>query len=254
METNPQTGRLPLFYSAPVPLNSEKHADITVAPSPTGFRFAASARNILLASSEFYDAGRSYPIVFSESFDNTLLPVALMGLEEGENLFVGKEGEWLGGYIPAYVRRYPFITTDGTEGQTTVCFDEDFDGFNQEGGIPLFENGEPAAKTLEIQAFLQDYLLQMEQTRQFGAMLLLNGLVKRIDIQANLGDGRTVSMNGLLVVDEEKLAQLSDDEALKLFRSGTLALIHAHLLSLRNIDTLVARKVTDSEGREDQES
>lgn len=253
MESN-NPSRNPLFYSTPVPLNSEAHGGFTISPSPNGYLFAASAQTVLLATAEFYDAGRTYPIVFSESFDQTLFPVALMGLEEGENLFVGQVGEWLGGYTPAYIRRYPFITTDGTEGQTTICFDEDFDGFNLEGGIPLFEDGEPTAKTVEIQSFLQDYLIQMQQTRQFGAMLLLNGLIKRVDIKANLDDGRTFPLNGLLVVDEEKLAQLPDEEVLKLFRSGALALIHAHLLSLRNINALIARKATDSEGSENQGS
>ncbi|MEI8033707.1 MAG: SapC family protein [Chlorobiaceae bacterium] len=242
-----ETQNLPVFYRNPVPLNKETHASLTVGPSPEGYRFAASARTVLLAAVEFFDAGRQFPIIFSATPDGKILPVALMGLEENENLFIDAKGTWLAQYIPAYIRRYPFITTDGSEGQTTVCIDQDFDGFNRKGGVPLFKKGEPTAKTQEIQAFLQDYLLQVNQTELFGAMLLQNGLLRQIDAQANMNDGHTYPLNGMLVVDEQKLADLPDFEVVSLFRSGALAQIHAHLLSLRNLDVLIERKSKKTE-------
>jgi len=233
---------MPLFYQNPVALNKEAHADMTVSPSPTGYRFAASTRAIMIAAVEFFDAGRQFPIIFSASADGAIFPVALLGLEENENLFVDSEGTWIAQYIPAYLRRYPFITTDGAEGQTTVCFDQSFDGFNLEGGLPLFEDGEPTEKTREIQAFLQDYLVQIRQTREFGAMLLKEGLLKQIDAQANMESGKSYALNGMLVVDEQKLTQLADADLVKLFRNGSLALVYAHLLSLRNFNTLISLK------------
>ena len=232
----------PVFYQNPIPLNKELHAELTVAPSPDGYMFAASARTVILAAVEFFDAGRQFPIIFSLTSEGSILPVALMGLEENENLFVDEEGAWLAHYIPAYIRRYPFITTDGTEGQTTVCIDSEFNGFNQHGGLPLFEDGEPTVKTQEVQAFLQDYLIQLKKTEEFGAVLLHHSLLRQIDAQANLNDGRSYALNGMLVVDEQKLAQLPDVDIVNLFRSGMLALIHAHLLSLRNLDSLIERK------------
>jgi len=233
---------LPLFYQNPVALNKEAHADLTVSPSPEGYRFAASTRAIMVATVEFFDAGRQFPIIFSASADGTIFPVALLGLEENENLFVDVKGVWTAQYVPAYVRRYPFITTDGADGQTTVCFDEAFDGFNLEGGFPLFEDGEPTEKTREIQAFLQDYLVQLQQTREFGAMLLKEGLLKQIDAQANMESGKSYALNGMLVVDEQKLNQMADVDLVKLFRNGSLALLYAHLLSLRNFTTLINLK------------
>ena len=233
---------LPVFYRNPVPLNIETHASLTISPSTNGFRFASSARTILLASIEFFDAAHQFPIIFSSTPDGHILPVALMGLEENENLFVDEKGSWLGQYIPAYIRRYPFITTDGSDGQSIVCIDEDFDGFNLEDGLPLFEDGKPTPKTQEIQAFLQDYLLQIQQTEQFGAMLLQNGLLRQIDAQANMNNGRMYPLNGMLVVDEQKMTQLSDSVIVNLFRTGALALLHAHLFSLRNLNALIERK------------
>ena len=233
---------LPIFYRNPVPLNKEVHASLTVSPSPDGFRFASSTRTVILATAEFFDAAHQFPIIFSSAPDGHILPVALMGLEENENLFVGRDGVWLGQYIPAYVRRYPFITTDGSDGQSMVCIDEDFDGFNLENGLSLFEDGEPTSKAKEIQAFLQDYLVQMLQTEQFSAMLLQNGLLRQIDVQANMNNHRSYPLNGMLVVDEEKMTQLPDSDIVTLFRSGAMALIHAHLFSLRNLNALIERK------------
>lgn len=233
---------LPTLYRSAVPLNSEIHAELTIGPSPQGFIFAASAQSVLLAGVEFFDAGRHYPIVFSATPDGRVLPQALLGLEAGENLFVDAAGAWTASYILAYIRRYPFITTDEVEGRLTVCFDEQFDGFNREGGQPLFADGQPTARMQEIQALLQDYLQQLSQTEQLGATLAQAGLLRQIDLNANLADGRSLTVNGLLVVDEQKLSQLPDLQIVQLFRSGMLAQITAHLLSLRNIDRLIELK------------
>jgi len=243
----PESASSPL-YSQVVSLNSETHAAFTIAPSPEGYRFAKTLQSVLLTSAEFFEAGRQFPIVFTVDASNSIVPVALLGLEQQENLFVDQEGQWQGSYIPAYLRRYPFITTDGAEGQITVCLDEAFDGFNQEGGLPLFEDGEPTQKLKEIQAFLQDYLAQSQNTRQFGAMLSQAGLLRQMDAQANLADGRSFSLQGIMVVDEQKLSQLPDIEIVRLFRSGMLAQIHAHLLSLRNLGHLLELKGKELSG------
>ena len=84
--------------------------------------------------------------------------------------------------------------------------------------------------------------MQSQNTKQFGTMLAQAGLLRQIDAQANLGDGRSYSLQGMLVIDEQKLNQLADLEIVRLFRSGMLAQIHAHLLSLRNLGFLMDLK------------
>lgn len=235
------SSNLPQFYQKPVMLNRDDHAGMTVSPSPAGLSFAAQAQTVPLASVEFFDAGRQLPVIFIQTNDHRIVPLALLGLEQGENLFIDSSGNWDGQYVPAYIRRYPFITVE-QEGQTAVCFDEAFDGFNLPGGTELFENGEPSAKTKEIIAFLEDYNSRMQQTEQLGSMLAQSGLLRQIDAKATLHDGRNYELGGMLVVDEQKLAQLPDNDIVRLFRSGALALIHVHLLSIRNLAGLVDRK------------
>lgn len=231
-----------MMYSKPVALNRDLHSALTVSPSPTGYRFASDVLTVMLAASEFFDAGRIYPIIFSVNRDTDVVPLALMGLEERENLFVSDDGAWDATYIPAYFRRYPFVTMEDNEGKMLVCFDEAYDGLNLEGGSPLFRDGEVTEKTKEIQAFLQDFFQQMKQTGAFCRILQEKGLLRQISAQASLVDGRRYALNDMFVVDEQKLAGLPDDEVVSMFRSGMLALIHAHLLSLRNLGILVERK------------
>ena len=237
-----EKGNLPQFYILPVVLNRDVHAALTISESPARFTFAARAQTVVIASVEFFDACRQFPVIFTRTDDGRIVPLALMGLEIDENLFVDDAGNWLGAYIPAYIRRYPFITTDGADGQAVVCFDEAFDGFNREGGTPLFENGGPSPKMKEVIGFLDDYFIRMKETEQLGAFLAENGLLRQIDAQANLDDGRSYALNGMLVVDEPRLAQLPDADIVQLFRSGLLGLIQAHLISLRNLGVLIDRK------------
>lgn len=231
-----------MMYSTPVALNRDRHAALTLGPSPTGYQFASKVLSVLLSASEFFEAARIYPIIFTVNSDKGVKALALLGLEDGENLFVNEDGKWDAQYIPAYFRRYPFVTSDDQDGKMFICFDESYDGFDIEGGVPLFENGEPTAKTKEIQSFLQDYFVEIQRTAQAGAMLLEKGLLKQISAQANLVSGQKYTLSDMYVVDEQKLASLSDEDVLSMFRSGMLALVNAHLLSLRNLASLVERK------------
>jgi len=233
---------LPQFYRQPVLVDRERHADMTISESPSRYAFAAKAHTVVMAGVEFFDACRQFPIIFAPTTGGRIAPLALMGLEQGENLFVDKRGEWLGAYIPAYVRRYPFITTDSADGQMAICFDAAFDGFDREGGTALFIKNEPAPKMKEIVAFLEDYYRRMKETEGFCAALAEGGLLRQIDARANLADGRIFILNGMLVVDEQKLAKLPDTDIVRLVRSGAMALITAHLVSLRNLGVLIDRK------------
>ena len=243
---------LPQFYLNPVVLDADLHKGLGISPSPRGYSFAAQAQTVILAGAEFFEAGREFPIIFIQTDNGRMLPVALLGLEREENLFVDRQGDWQGSYIPAYVRRYPFINTEG--GVMAVCFDEFFDGFNAPESVPLFQEGGPSQKLKEIAEFLKDYYLQMTRTEEMGAMLVQAGLLKQIDAQVNLKDGRSFGLNGMLVVDEQRLNMLPDLDLVRLFRSGMLALIHAHLLSLKSFGALMDRKARGADATTPQEA
>ena len=111
-----------LFYQQIVPLNDQTHARVRMKPLDH-FRFALRTNSVPILAGEFAECARCYPIVFATG-EGGLVPMALLGLREAENLFVSAEGKWLVPYVPAFVRRYPFVAARGSNGQVVVCFDE----------------------------------------------------------------------------------------------------------------------------------
>ncbi len=231
-----------LFYGNPVPLNSERHRNLKIAPSKDGFSFATKTNSVPLMGVEFMEAAKEYPVVFA-STGGSFVPVALVGLRNEENLFVDAEGKWDARYVPAFARRYPFVLAQGgPEGSLTVCIDETFPGFNADTGEALFEiNGEQSARLKEIVAFLNDFHGQAQRTEQFVQRLQQQGLLVELTARARMSDGREMTMAGLFAIDEAKLLQLDDAVALEMFRSGEMALAYSHLVSLSNVQRLVDR-------------
>ncbi len=230
-----------LFYDNPVALNKVEHKDTKIMPLVNSFKFAAKTNSVIVAGVEFTEAAKEYTIVFTRSGEH-IIPVALLGLRNEENLFVGEDGNWDGKYIPAFVRRYPFAFAEtGTEGQRVVCLDDSYEGFSKEEGEPLFDGEEATPILQQALDFLDEYQKQYQRTEQFVARLEENDLLMNLDAKIDMNDGAQFSLTGLLAIDEKKLLQLSDEKAMELFRSGELAWVYIHLMSLSSMGQLVQR-------------
>ena len=230
----------PLFYQEPTALNREAHSKMLVGKSPNGFAYAGKTHSVILAPVEFFEACKEYPIIFSKTEDGTMVPVALVGLRTGENLFVDAEGAWTGRYIPAYVRRYPFILSETTSNDLTVCFDAAYDGIAVEGGERIFtKEGAYTDYMKQTMELLRNFHVQFKAGAAFGAKLAELDLFKPMDALVELKDGRKYALNGFFVVDEQKLQTISDEDVAGLFKPGYLALVYAHLMSLSTFSGLV---------------
>jgi SapC len=228
-----------MFYEKPVPLNREVHKNFKISPSGD-FRFSAKTNSIALTGIEFIEACKEYPIVFAKVSDAITVPVALLSLRNDENLFVNSKGEWDARYIPAFVRRYPFVLaeTDGT--QFTVCIDEAFPGLNERDGQALFD--EKGGNTPFLQSaldFMNNYQAQFKLTEDFVRKLKDLDLLIEISAKAELAGGGNYLMKGVTIVDEQKLLKIDPKDADELFRSGRMGWIYAHLMSLSNMSRLL---------------
>lgn len=231
-----------VYYEKPVALDREKHRRLKVRPTGS-FAFAAKANSLYLAGVEFNEACKEFAIVFTRVGGGRTVPVAMLGLRSRENLFVDAEGRWDAGYIPAFVRRYPFVLAE-LPGRTdmAVCVDEAFAGLNSTEGEALFDGaGQDTQFLKNALDFLGRYQAEYRRTEAFCQRLEQAGLLVEMNAKADLTDGRSFTINGLLIVDEQKLLALPDATALALFRSGELHLISMHLLSLSNMQKLVDR-------------
>lgn len=231
-----------LFYEKIVPLNRDLHRNWRLRASESKARFAANTHYVPVAGTEFYQAARDYPLLFPKEGGNG--PIALLGLREGENLFLQADGAWLEGvYIPAFVRRYPFILARGDEENArTVCIDTEFAGFGEKDGKALFdEEGKDTDYLKGVIEFLNRYATDMELTNAFLQKLEELGLLVERNLRVTDSRGRNFHLNEFRIVDEGKLAQLDDATLGELHRKGWLGWIYAHLISIGNVNQLPVR-------------
>jgi hypothetical protein len=150
---------------------------------------------------------------------------------------VSSAGEWQGKYVPAFLRRYPFVFSSRDEGKTfTLCIDEGFPGFNHDGrGQRLFgDDNKPTPYVDNVLKFLQQYQLEFNRTQAFCGKLKELNLLEPMQAQVSLGSGEKRLLTGFSAVDRARLKTLSSTVLAELARSDELELIYAHLLSMRN--------------------
>lgn len=234
-----------LFYENIVPLNRERHKSLRLKGANGDCSFAARSTFVPLAGTEFVHAARNYPILFSGAGEQ-LTCVALLGLSENQNLFVGDDKRWAGGhYLPAFIRHYPFVLAHGNDkdkDSLTVCFDSAYEGMNEEEGQPLFtEEGKDSELLTNTISFLQLFQQEMLRTRAFMEKLQELELLRQRDLQVSSPDKGSYLVKDFQIIDEERLASLSDEQFLELRTEGYLPWIYAHLVSLGNTANLHSR-------------
>jgi hypothetical protein len=240
-----------LFYERPVPLNRTEHKDLRMKAVPN-VKFAMNAHSVPLTGVEFGVAARDLLIVFAGSSLADAGPVALLGLRQNENLFVDANGQWAPDtYIPAFVRRYPFVLAEKPEAKEgddfTVFLDEQYEGFNASEGERLFkEDGTDSEMLARAVGFLGDFQQNVARTKWFMEQLQKHDLLepRNVQLQKEGKDGqqgKSINLNGLFVVNEEKLRKLDEKTTQEFLREGVFGWIYAHLLSLANIDRLAQR-------------
>jgi hypothetical protein len=228
-----------MFYERVVSLSDQSHAGLKVRQA-SSFAYAARTNSVPALASEVFECAREYPIVFAHG-ESGALPAVLLGLRDGENLFVDAKGKWDARYVPAFVRRYPFVPAKGSQGDLLVCIDEASACFSTEEGEALFAEGKPTPQLEHAIKFLREFHQAAMATEQLGRRIEDLGLLRQADSVAQLADGTRVRLNGLNVIDEAKLRELNHDAVQELFANGGLRMIYAHLLSLGNLAGLVDR-------------
>jgi hypothetical protein len=145
--------------------------------------------------------------------------------------------------VPAYVRRYPFMSAHTSPDEIAVCIDEACAAFGQGEGVPLFDaGGEPSPMLKQVINLLREYERQAQVTRTFVKRLEQAGLLTQTGVRVDLA-GRTLSLNGFWIVDEARFRALPAGTLAEWFETGEIGLIHAHLLSIGNLLELLHRGV-----------
>jgi hypothetical protein len=234
-----------LFYSQPEPLAPELHGKLGVKRMDGPFKFAAKGHAVPLTVGEFQLAAVSGPIIF---VGDDKLPLAVMGLNSGENLFIREDGAFEPGvYVPAYIRRYPFVFADDkAQKQMVLCVDRAADFVVEGGDMPFFDDkGQPSEYTKSCIEFCNNFEMERQRTQSFVQLLKDLDLFepRTATFTPNNPDGTTgqpQTIAEFFAISEEKLAKIPAEKLAELRDNGALPQIYAHLLSLVGWDRLIA--------------
>jgi hypothetical protein len=227
----------PLFYRKPWPLDAKRHADKKLRRDGS-FAFAASSNSVLLTVGEFAAATPHFPIVFTMA--DPPMPVALLGVAGNTNQLVDANGRWRAKtYIPAYVRRYPFVFMDDRErNRFTLCIDEGSDWLTDGEGEPLYVDGKPGPVVEQALKFCSDFQNFYAITRDFGAALQRENLLIERRAEFRTAAGKQSALSGFRIIDEQALQKLSDATFLDWRKRSWVPLLYAHLFSLTKLGDL----------------
>jgi len=219
-------------------ITKDEHKEFGVA-NVEGFSHAKNLTSSMITMSEYYQSCKNYPIVFAKNEEEGWFSVALLGLEK-ENKFLNEDGTWKEDcYIPAYVRRYPFIYIKN-EDDLLLGFDADHKVSKEEAGDRYFFDEEE--KTTEFVGNVLTFMNQVQnlskETQEFIETLNELDLLEASNITGKNAEGKELSITGFWVLKEEKLNELTQKNKTMLCKKSYMQPITAHLISLSNIQRL----------------
>jgi SapC. len=233
-----------LIYENIKPLTQRDHGEMSLKRT-NDVSFARETNAIPLVGSEFLPASEEYPIVFTRTNEG-IVPTAIVGIRDRENAYVTADGKWDARYIPAFVRRYPFVFGTDEKAETfTLMIDEAYPGLNKDGeGEKLFDGeGKLGSFVQQTVEFLKEYQMMYVRTREFGDRLDKLGLLDPVEVKTPLPNDPERKINGFFLVNREKLKALKGEQLETLLKNDELELIFMQMISLRNIDKVVERVV-----------
>ncbi|HEY2481233.1 MAG TPA: SapC family protein [Caulobacteraceae bacterium] len=235
-----------LFYSKPEPLSAEAHAKMGVRRIDHPYAFAASSHVVPLTVTEFPQAALSCPIVFA---GERYQPLAVMGVNASQNIYIRDDGQFEPGvYIPAYVRRYPFVlAADDTREKLVVCIDRAAPMLGDLPDVAFFDSaGQPTDYTKNCIEFCNNFEIELRRTEAFVTTLRELDLfeTKTATFTPSNPDGSAAGPPQMVAeyyaVSDEKVKALPDDKIRELLTTGALPQIYAHLTSLVGWDRLIS--------------
>lgn len=230
-------------------LSSEAHAHLRVIAQP-GAQFGDAVMQVMAFPFEFRNLQSYYPIFFQVDREDQFYPIALLGFEDGENLFL--EGDhWDAGYIPAMRRREPFlIGVNGAAGQNAqagqarmLSIDRSSPRISTTEGERLFSELGVQTEYLDAQADLLEALHDgLSHCQGFARTLKERDLIESVTIDVTLSNGLRSQLIGLSAIDEARVRDLSAQALGELNEQGYLMPLYMVIASMSNVPKLMARK------------
>lgn len=206
-------------------------------------KFAATQPIIGLVTQELPVAMLEMPIGFIKT-KSIYSPIGILGLQSESNLFISKEGKWIGRYLPALLRSYPFLLAEdeSKEDSYILCVDEDSGLLTDDNKeLPFYaEDGSLGSRVKTLLELLYQVNRNRVSTLKSCKLLDTYGLIKPWPLVIKHDEGEH-DVEGFYAVDETALNELDGSAFLELRKSGALHLAYCQLLSMQNIKVLIQR-------------
>ena len=233
-----------LIYETAVPVSAGRHGSHSIVFGGD-YAFSAAVNAVPLMAVEILRAVTEYAVVFVAAGED-VMPAVVLGVKGEQNLYLGPDGQWNAKYIPAFIRRYPFVFSASEDNATlTLCVDEQYPGLNTEGrGQRLFaDDGQPSPYVNQVLEFLKEYQAQFVRTQVLGKRLKELDLLEPMQAKVTTPNGATLSLNGFMATNRDKLRALSPEQLATLARTDELELLYLHLYSMRNFNDVKDRLI-----------
>jgi hypothetical protein len=206
------------------------------------FSYAKNLMNAPITVTEFFEACKNYPILFTKDKDENWFASIMLGYKENENIFIDDKGAWDKlHYIPAFVRRYPFIFVEQKNNdELIVALNKDSLSIDKKDeSRKLFnDKGENTEFLNNVISFLNQFYVDSMATKEFVKQLDEWELLEEKIATVITPNQEQFNINGLYIVNEEKLKHLSKKKKDEICNKNAIPLITAHLISLSNIQKL----------------
>jgi hypothetical protein len=236
-------------------LNNVDHQDLRVI-TRYGAEFGDNVAMVLTFPSEYADIQREYPIFFRKDPDSgEFASVALLGLQEGENLFLDN-GRWNAKYVPGMIARGPFLIgfqdqqVDGAmRKERVIHVDLDHARISRAEGQPLFL---PRGGNTPYLDHVANVLNGIHEGLEFGRVMTAAfqqlDLLEPLKLEVKVNETQKYAIEGLHTLNEDKLRALEGESLYRMHRSGFLQGAYLVQASLGNVRTLMALKQRRSSG------
>jgi hypothetical protein len=225
-----------------VALSKEQHGKTKIS-NVNALNHVADQHMLPVVVQEFVVAGAEFPIVFVKDGQNeSFQPVVLLGLSANQNLII-QDGKWQALYVPRVIRNYPLVLVqpEPDSDRLVVAVDESSERVNETDGFPLFkDDGSESDYLADRKKQMGEFVEFSRMTRGFSQKLKSLDLIREQVLTITV-DGEPRNINGIHMIDEKKLNELSDDVFLELRKLGFLTAIYAHLMSLQHTQKLVQK-------------
>lgn len=220
-----------------VPLDKEAHRSLRVH-AVASTRYGDNQRFVPVIIAEFAHLVVHYPVLLSkDAATGAFYCGAMLGFDEGENLFLG-DCDGHDGYRPLNLQRMPFYACG-----SDLAIDLDHPRVSAAQGQSIFtDDGEPSRYLRNIMTTFGELKHGIETSQRFIDTLLQLKLIEPIELDLEFDDGSGLQVSGLYTISQDALRELPDKTVVELFRCGYLKLIYLMIASLKQVPVLAQRK------------